>query len=149
MLAGFAAVLLGAILRRKWTYVVVLPLVLYETVNPYRFGFHSWVRDQLIGVHPQPGAKEVLQSKIMYAGSMLGVALLLLLLPYLARAGNGRRLLAMGTLLALGVLALELVSPHRIDRILGHFVGSFTVAAIAYFVASLMMATGMLLDHRR
>jgi hypothetical protein len=148
MITGFAIAVLANVWRRNWGYALVLAGAIVEAVERYRFELHGWVRDAMLGLQPPPGAKEILQSKLIYVAGMLLLALLLLLLPYLVRANAGRRMMVLGTFMGLIVLALELISPHRIDRIIYHTIGLFALSAIVYFVGAILIAWGAILDRR-
>src|SRR5262245_40715929 len=98
MAVGFTAAILADDWRKNWGYTLALLLAIVETFMRNRFPLHTWSRARLLGAHPQIGDKEVLQSKLTYVGSMLFLALLLLLIPHLVRASTGRRLMVIGSL---------------------------------------------------
>ena len=148
MIAGFAIAALASAWRRNWGYLLVLLLAIVECHQRYRFKLHNWARESLLGVHEQIGDKEILQSKLIYVAGMLLVAVLLVLVPYLARADAGRRLTVLGSLTAITVFGLELISPHYVDQIIYHTVGLFALAAIVYFFSALLIALGAILARR-
>lgn len=107
------------------------------------------MRIEILGVRDKPGEKIVLQSELIYVTGMLFCALLVLLIPYLVRANAGRRLMVLGTFMAMGILSLELISPHNIDRIIYYTVGPFALYAVGYFISGMLIASGAILDRRR
>jgi hypothetical protein len=147
MAIGFAAAVLANAWRKNWVYTLALLLALADTFMRYRFELHTWARTRMLGLHPQTGDKQVLQSKLLYVSIMLFCALLLLLVPYLVRASMGGRLMVTGSLLALIILSLELISPHYIDQIIYHTVGIFALSAIGYFISGILIACGAILDR--
>jgi hypothetical protein len=150
MIAGFTIALLANAWRRHWGFVLVLLLAIFESYERYRFLLHTWSREQMVGVHPAIGVKEVLQSKLIYVGAMAICALVIMLIPYVIRANAGRRLMVLGSLTAIMILGFELISPHRIDLIMYHTVmGLFALSAVIYFCSALLIAGGAILDRRR
>ena len=144
-----AAALLASLAKKYWGYAGMLLLALVEAFADYRYPFHDWVRINLLGVHGNAGAKGALQSTLLYVSAMLGCIVLLLLIPYLVRVSPGRRLMVFGGLTMAGMLAIELISPHRLDAIIYHAAGPFTRSAIVYFVAAMAVAGGALMTRRQ
>lgn len=148
-MVGFAMAALATVLARSWGYAVFSLLALVETYGRERFRFHNWVRDSLLGYPEPPGAKHVLQAKLLNVTILAGCILVLLLLPYFVRTSNGRRLMLVGLSIILGMLALELISPHHIDAMIYHPEGPFYRAAIVYFIGAATMTAGALMQRRR
>lgn len=147
--AGFATALLASLLKRHWVYAIFLTLALAEAHASTRYGFHSRIRDLLLGNPPSAAAKYALQSTLVYTVGALGLVAALILLPFIGRASAWRLLMAAGTGIVLAILALELISPHNIDAFLYHPAGPFTRSAIAYFAGAIFIALGALMTPRR
>lgn len=146
---GFAAALAASLWRRHWSYAVFLALALVESHEGARYPFHVWVRDALLGPPPGNGYKHIVQSDMLYVAGMLGLAVLVVLTPWLLRASSGRRLMIGGATIVIGMLAIELISAHWVDAVIYHPQGPFTRAAIVYFIGAATIACGALLTPRR
>jgi hypothetical protein len=146
---GFAAALMANLWQRHWGYAAFLALALAESHADLRYPFHVWVRDALLGDPPADAEKHIVQSTLTYVVAMLGLAILLLLIPMLVRASAGRRLMIGGTAIIVAVLALELISQHKMDAVIYHLEGPFARAAIAYFIGAAAITCGALLTSHR
>ena len=142
---GFAAALAASLWRRLWGDAVFLALALAESHANLRYPFHVWMRGALLGDPLIDADKHLMQSTLLYVTTMLGLAILVVLTPMLVRASAGRRLMVVGTASVVAVLALELISAHKLDAAIYHALGPFTRAAIAYFIAAAVIACGALL----
>jgi hypothetical protein len=146
---GFAGALIACLCSRHWGYALFAALALAESHADLRYPFHGWVRDALLGGSAVEGAKESMQSTFLYVVGMLSLAILLLLTPALVRASTGQRLTIFGTAIVMGMLAIELISLHRLDAVIYHAQGPFTRAAIVYFIGAAAIASGALMAPRR
>jgi hypothetical protein len=146
---GFAAALVASLLHRHWGYAVFLALALAESHANLRYPFHLWVEKALLGDPPVDAEKRFMQATFIYVVAVLGLAILLLLRPMLLRASAGRRLMVGGTAIVVAVLALELISVHKVDAVIYHLQGPFARAAIAYFIGAVTIACGALLTPNR
>jgi hypothetical protein len=146
---GFAAALAASLWHRHWGYAAFLALALAESHANLRYPFHVWVRDALLGEPLVEARKHFMQSTFLYVVAMLGLAILLLLTPMLLRASAGRRLMIGGTALVTAMLAIELISEHKLDAVIYHAQGPFVRAAIIYFIGAAAIACGALMTSRR
>lgn len=149
MAVGFALALVMNARRKNWGFVVALAYAIFETYYKARYGFHSWAKTQLVGDLPVEAVKQAMQMRLtVLAAALLGAAVLVLI-PYLARHSNGRRLQVLGSLLVLLLVALELISLHSVDRIMYTPIGLFMTSAIGYFLAAAIMAAGAAAEPAR
>lgn len=149
MMAGFALALAACVARKHWGYAAFMLVAVVETHLRLRYPFHVWARISLLGAQEEVGAKGVLQSTLLYVSGMLGCIAVLFLVPYLVRAGQGRRLMVLGSVMVAAMLVLELVSPHYVDAVIYHPVGPFALSAIVYFIGAGIIAGGALMTRRR
>lgn len=140
---GFAIALAASLWQRRWGWAVVLALAVAESHFALRYPFHVWVRDSLLGYPSDHAEKTALQSTLLQGAVVLGLVVFLALVPKLRTASAGFRLMAGGTAIVLGVLAVELISTHRMDAVIYHREGPFARVAIAYFIGALAIAGGM------
>ena len=149
VIVGFAMALLASAWAKHWGYAVLSLVAAIESHVGLRLPFHVWVRDSLLGYPDAPGTKHALQTQLLqftFAGACI---VALLLLPYSLRASMGRRLMLVGMAMTIGMLALELISLHRLDVVIYHPEGPFFRSAIVYFVAAAALTAGALMQRRR
>lgn len=149
MMAGFAMALLASIRAKYWGHAVLSLAAFIESYRGERHAFHVWVRDGLLGLSAPHEAKQALQAKLLNFAIVGGCIAVLLLLPYFLRASGGRRLMLVGTSLILGMLALEMISPHHIDAVIYHAEGPFYRSAIVYFAGAMAVTAGGLMQRRQ
>jgi hypothetical protein len=150
MAIGFSASLLAMLWAKRWFYAVFSLLALIETYQRSRFPLHGWVRLKLLGAEEVPGARQALQSNMLYVSGMLGLALCLVMLPTFLRANAAWRMRAIGGVIILAVLALELISLHQVDAIIYHYVGGYYArSSIAYFTGAALIVGSAFITPRK
>lgn len=142
MATGFMLALLANARRGNWGYVAALGFALFETYYKARYGLKLWAKAELLGPAPSEAQRHAVQQWGIWGGLGLACLMALVLMPYLAKVAPGRRVLTLGGLMALGICALELIAPPRVEQVLYAPVGIFVLSAVAYFVSGLIMGAG-------
>ena len=142
MAAGFFTATIFLLRARWFGLSAFYVIMIVDTYARLRYPLHAALRDMLFDPAEKASGKTEFQFYLLLVTAVAATAIIVMLLPALKRSRKGAALLWSGTGIVVGVLALELVSPHDVDTFIYATDIIFVRSAWIYALGAFICAAG-------
>jgi hypothetical protein len=142
MAAGFITATVFLLRARWFGLSAIYVMMTADTYARLRYPLHVVVRDLMFDPAGKALGKTEFQFYLILASAVAAMAIIAMVLPSMTRSRKGTSLIWSGTGIVVGVLALELVSPHDVDTFIYSTDLIFVRSAWVYALGALVCAVG-------